>query len=123
MPNDELAGLPRRLLECADEVMEFPHPSHCDHLHDASSLMREASAELLRLAREHKTMRDVLEILDVEGLKAKIARAESELAALRKRIAEAPVIIGNEAGLEVIAAGWDGVRVALLVLDGGASER
>jgi hypothetical protein len=35
-----------RLRECAEEVMEFPHPSHCDHLHDAAKLMIEAAAEV-----------------------------------------------------------------------------
>jgi hypothetical protein len=31
------------LRECADEVMRFPHPSQCDHMHDASALMRQAA--------------------------------------------------------------------------------
>lgn len=41
--------LTKRLCESADEVMEFPHPSACDHLHDAAALMREASDEIERL--------------------------------------------------------------------------
>lgn len=32
-----------RLRAAADEVEEFPHPSHCEHLHNASSVMREAA--------------------------------------------------------------------------------
>jgi hypothetical protein len=43
---EPMKGLAERLRECADEVMEFPHPSHCDHLHDAASLMREAASEV-----------------------------------------------------------------------------
>ncbi|MGH7948022.1 MAG: hypothetical protein ACREQF_02210 [Candidatus Binataceae bacterium] len=36
-------ALADRLRACADEVMQFPHPSRCDHLHDAATLMREAA--------------------------------------------------------------------------------
>lgn len=35
--------LAERLRQCADEVMEFPHPSACNHLHCAHDLMREAA--------------------------------------------------------------------------------
>lgn len=45
----ELGPLPNRLRECADEVMEFPHPSACDHLHLAHALMRQAADVIERL--------------------------------------------------------------------------
>lgn len=45
-----LPPLPVRLRQSAEEVAEFPHPSFCDHLHDASAVMREAAAEIERLA-------------------------------------------------------------------------
>lgn len=50
--SDQLGPLPKRLRECADEVMEFPHPSACDHLHTAHALMRHAAdvVERLRIA-------------------------------------------------------------------------
>jgi hypothetical protein len=44
-----LPPLPVRLRQSAEEVAEFPHPSFCDHLHDASAVMREAAAEIERL--------------------------------------------------------------------------
>jgi hypothetical protein len=40
--------LSERLEESAAEVASFPHPSACDHLHDASALMHEA-AEYIKL--------------------------------------------------------------------------
>lgn len=42
----ENADLVKRLRESADEVEEFPHPSHCDHLHAAFKVMREAADAL-----------------------------------------------------------------------------
>ena len=46
------SGLVQRLREAADEVMAFPHPSSCDHLHVAHAVMREAAHALDRLAAE-----------------------------------------------------------------------
>lgn len=43
MANTDLV---KRLLASADEVEEFPHPSHCDHLHVAFKVMREAAGAL-----------------------------------------------------------------------------
>jgi chromosome segregation ATPase len=45
---DDLA---QRAIACADEVMGFPHPSHCDHLHDASAVLRELAGEIERLRK------------------------------------------------------------------------
>lgn len=44
--NTPVASLPAKLLACADEVESHPHPSHCEHLHVAYKLMREAAAAL-----------------------------------------------------------------------------
>ena len=46
--------------------------------------------ELLRLADENKRMRGIIETLDVEGHR-RAEKAEAELAAVRARIADAPV--------------------------------
>jgi hypothetical protein len=43
-------ALAERLRKSADEVESFPHPSHCDHLHVAPHVMREAAEMLDRLA-------------------------------------------------------------------------
>lgn len=51
-------GLVERLRACAEEVMEFPHPSACDHLHDAAATMREAAAEIDRLRAALKAAND-----------------------------------------------------------------
>ena len=45
----EVAELVRRLMESAEEVESFPHPSHCDHLHSAFKVMRESAAALAAL--------------------------------------------------------------------------
>jgi uncharacterized small protein (DUF1192 family) len=57
----EAQALPDRLRESADEVMEFPHPSQCDHLHDAAATMREAAARIAELEAEVRRLRAALE--------------------------------------------------------------
>ena len=54
--SDQLGPLPKRLRECAEEVMEFPHPSACDHLHTAHALMRHAADVVERL---RQALRDI----------------------------------------------------------------
>ena len=63
-----LEELRRRLLESADEVESFPHPSHCDHLHVAFKVMREAEAALREL------------IADAERIEQKTAERCREMA-------------------------------------------
>jgi hypothetical protein len=43
---DELSKLAVKLDESAEEVMAHPHPSHCEHLHKAHAVMREAAAAI-----------------------------------------------------------------------------
>jgi hypothetical protein len=53
-------SLVERLRASAEEVAEFPHPSQCDHLHDATAVMKEAAAELTRLQAELDAAREAL---------------------------------------------------------------
>ena len=58
--------LAERLRECADEVARFPHPSQCDHLHDAAATMREAAVEIetpYKAADDIVLLRDALQQL------------------------------------------------------------
>jgi hypothetical protein len=52
LSDQNIPVLMERLLASADEVASFPHPSHCDHLHSATDVMRDASAELGRQSAE-----------------------------------------------------------------------
>jgi recombinational DNA repair protein RecR len=52
-----------KLRESADEVMAFPHPSQCDHLHSAYRLMREAADTIDRLQAENEALRKLAEHL------------------------------------------------------------
>jgi hypothetical protein len=49
MTDTTKSDLVQRLRESADEVMKFPHPSQCDHLHIAHHVMRESADEIERL--------------------------------------------------------------------------
>lgn len=46
------ADLVQRLRASANEVESFPHPSHCDHLHSAFKVMREAADSIEAAVRE-----------------------------------------------------------------------
>ena len=72
-----------------------------EYLHDAATLgngtpldeaahVRTLCAELLRLVDENKRMRGIIETLDIEGHR-RAEKAEAELAALKARIADAPM--------------------------------
>ena len=47
----------QRLRESADEVMSAPHPSHCDHLHSAFHVMRQAADALEQQAAQIEALR------------------------------------------------------------------
>ncbi len=51
---DQAKALIERLRESAKEVESFPHPSHCEHLHQAFAVMREAATTIENLLAERE---------------------------------------------------------------------
>lgn len=59
MTPDTLRALVERLRASGAEVLAFPHPSACDHLHDANGVMQEAATVIERFAQQMATEYDL----------------------------------------------------------------
>lgn len=72
----------QRLRESADEVMSAPHPSHCDHLHSAFHVMRQAADALEQQAAQ------------IEAKDHQLRAAKTIIAGLEERVLSLSQITG-----------------------------